>query len=525
MKKPNLANYQKAYQTFSWEKAEKEFKEKFKAIKSNKVALYWENSNGDKKKYTFKEFFLLSNKFANVLRERGVKKGNRVFFFLPRIPAVYFGLLGTLKIGAVGGTLFPAFGTQALYDRLKNSGTEVLVTNRELYQRVKKIKKSLPKLKKILFADQLPKLLDQASEKLETVKTKPTDPALMLYTSATGNTPVCGIVIPHKALVQQYFTAKWILDLHKNDVYWCTADPGWVTGVVYGILAPWMLGVSQVVFEGRFSAEKWYSLLEKYKINVLYTAPTALRMLQIEEEAASKFDFSSLRHICSVGEALPPDSISWTQKIFALPVYDTWWQTETGAMMIANYRCLKIKPGSMGKPVPGIKAVIVNNKGKILPANKEGNLAFKPGWPSMMIDVWKNKKRYQSYFAHHWYLSGDRAYQDKDGYFWFIGRADDVIKTSGERVGPFEVESVLVSHPAITEACVIGKPDKLRGQIIKAFLVLKANKKGSEEFKEEIKAFVKKQLAGHAYPREIEFVASLPRNPSGKVVRRLLKAK
>jgi len=232
-----------------------------------------------------------------------------------------------------------------------------------------------------------------------------------------------------------------------------------------------------------------------------------------------------LRHLASVGEPLNPEAVYWGLKAFKLPFHDNWWQTETGGILIANYPCLDIKPGSMGKPVPGVETAIVDDKGKKLPINKVGNLAIKPGWPSMMEKIWRRPKKYKSYFVGGWYISGDLAYKDKDGYFWFVGRADDIIKTAGERVGPFEVESALVSHPAIIEAAVIGKPDPIRGEVIKAFIALKSGQKGSKSLKKDIQGFVKRELAGHVYPREIEFVDKLPKTRSGKIVRRLLKAK
>jgi len=537
---PNLKDYSKTAKSFWWNEAEKEifwFKGKkinaaYNALdrqvlgeNGNKVALYWEGENGEKESFTFSDLFVLSNRFGNFLKSLGVKPGERVFFFLPRIPVLYWGFLGTLKIGAIAGILFAAFGPQALCERLKNSGAKIVITTKQLYPRLKKIEKELPELKKIVLADNLSHLLKRFSSKIRCRPMTPSDPAFMLYTSATGNTPVCGIVIPHKALSQQHITAKWVLDLKENDIYWCTGDPAWITGTVYGILAPWSLGVSQVIFEGRFSPQKWYSIIEKYKVSVLYTAPTAIRMLKKEEGLIKKYDLSSIRHIVSVGEPLDPQSVYWTMKKLNTPAHDTWWQTETGAIMIANFPSLDIKPGSMGKPIPGIKAVIINEKGKELGPNKEGNLAFKPNWPSMMIGVWRNKKRYRSYFKNGWYLSGDKAYKDKDGYFWFVGRANDVIKTSGERIGPFEVESCLLEHPAVVETGVIGKPDPIRGEIIKAFVVLKSNQKPSEKLKEELQNFVKTHLAGHAYPREIEFVNKLPKNRSGKIVRRILRAK
>jgi len=537
---PNLKNYSSAFASFSWNKAEKElfwFKGRkinaaYNALdrqalgkNKNKIALYWEGEGGEKENFTFGELFVLAEKFGGFLKSLGIKPGGRVFFFLPRIPALYWGFLGALRIGAIAGNLFAAFESQALYDRLKNSQAGVVITNRQLYYRLKKIEKDLPNLKKVIFAENLKRLLDRSSTKTPCRPMEPSSPAFMLYTSATGNTPVCGIAIPHKAIIQQHITAKWVLDLKENDIYWCTGDPAWVTGVAYGILAPWSLGVSQVVFEGRFNPQKWYSIIEKYRVSVLYTAPTAIRMLKKEEELIKKYDLSSIRHIASVGEPLDKHSVYWTMEKLKVPAHDTWWQTETGAIMIANFPSLDIKPGSMGKPIPGVEAAIIDKNGRQLGPNKEGNLAFKPNWPSLMVRIWKNKKRYSSYFKNGWYLSGDRAYKDKDGYFWFIGRADDVIKTSGERVGPFEVESCLLEHPAVVETGVIGKPDPLRGEIVKAFVVLKNGWKPSQKLKEELQQFVKTHLAGHAYPREIEFVNKLPKNRSGKIVRRILKAK
>ena len=547
--KPNLENYEKTYRSFQWSKAKEELEwfpgrklnaahnaidRHLKGPRKNKVALYWHGPNDEKEKYTFTELSQLSNKFGNVLKKLGVKKGERVFFFLPRVPELYFGFLGTMKIGAIAGTLFSAFGHQALLDRLQNSGAKVLVTNKELYQRVIKIESQLPELKKIILIDSekkskkgkysLSELITKASDKLRVARMDPDDSAFMLYTSGTTGKPK-GVVHCHQAILQEHMTVKWVLDIKENDLYWCTADPGWVTGIAYEILGNWSNGASTLVYAGRFNPEKWYQLIEEYKVTVWYTAPTAIRMLAARDSGLTKkHDFSSLRHLASVGEPLNPEAIYWGMKAFKLPFHDNWWQTETGGILVANYPCLPIKPGSMGKPVPGVKAAIVNDKGKKLSINKIGNLAIKPGWPSMMKKIWRRPKKYKSYFKNGWYISGDLAYKDKDGYFWFVSRDDDIIKTSGERVGPFEVESALVVHPAVAEAGVIGKPDPVRGAIIKAFISLKPGHKGSEKLKEEIKTFVKKELAGHAYPREIEFMDVLPKTRSGKIVRRFLKA-
>jgi acetyl-CoA synthetase len=317
------------------------------------------------------------------------------------------------------------------------------------------------------------------------------------------------------------------LDLRDEDVYWCTADPGWVTGTVYGIWGPWLNGTSVYAFDGRFEAAKWYEIIQEYKITVWYTAPTALRMLmKAGDDLVKNYDLSSLRHICSVGEPLNPEVIRWGLKVYNLPIHDTWWQTETGSIMIANYPCLPIKPGSMGKPFPGIKAAIIDGKGNELPAGQHGLLALKPGWPSMLRTVWGDEKRFKEYFTvDGWYTTGDTAFKDEDGYFWFVGRADDVINTSGHRVGPFEVESALLEHRAVAEAGVIGKPDAERGEIIKAFVVVREGFKPSQELEEELKKFIKHRLAAHAYPREIEFCTNLPKTRSGKIMRRLLKAR
>lgn len=565
---PNLANYEKAYASFTWDQAEKEI-EWFSGHKINaaynaidrhcatkrkdKTALIWVNQDKKTEFYSFAELAKLTNKFANLLVNLGLKKQEHVFIFLPRLPELYISFLGTIKAGCVASTLFSAFGPEALKDRLKDGEATALVTVPELLPRVEAVIMELPDLKHIILvenrdsglnkqatkdvanqnaADKLKKslrsyekLMQQASDVFTVLPMNPTDYAFMLYTSGTTG-KAKGVVHCHQAIVQERITAKWVLDLKEEDVYWCTADPGWVTGIAYGILGSWSNGVTSVVYSGRFKAEDWYEIIDKFQVTVWYTAPTAIRMLmRDDDQVAKRYRLTSLRHLLSVGEPLNPEAIRWGQKVFGLSFHDSWWQTETGSILISNYRCLPIKLGSMGKPFPGIKAAIVDDAGKQLPPGVPGNLGIKPPWPSMMATIWKNEAKYKEYFKGGWYISGDKAYQDKDGYFWFIGRADDVIKTAGERVGPFEVESVLVEHPAIVEAGVIGKPDIVRGEIIKAFVVLKKGVNPTAELEEDIKRFVKKRLAGHAYPREFAFVANLPKTQSGKIMRRVLKAK
>ncbi|KYD19414.1 Acetyl-coenzyme A synthetase [Caldibacillus debilis] len=543
----NLKNYEEAYRNFRWETIEADFSwhktgkvnMAYEAIdrhaegfRKNKIALYFRDQNRYEK-YTFKEMKELTNKAANVLKDMGVEKGDRVFIFLPRSPELYFALLGAIKLGAIVGPLFEAFMEGAVRDRLQDSGAKVLVTNPELYKRVPV--QDLPDLKKILLVgekiEETDRIADfnrrmaEADRHLDITWVGREDGLILHYTSGSTGKPK-GVLHVHNAMIQHYATGKWVLDLKEDDVYWCTADPGWVTGTSYGVFAPWLNGASSVIVGGRFSPDDWYKTIEDFRVTVWYSAPTAFRMLMgAGDELVKKYDLSSLRHILSVGEPLNPEVIRWGYKVFGRRIHDTWWMTETGAILISNYPCMEIRPGSMGRPIPGVEAAIVDDQGNELPPYRMGNLAIKKGWPSMMRQIWNNPAKYESYFLPNgWYISGDTAYMDEDGYFWFQGRKDDVILTSGERVGPFEVESKLVEHPAVAEAGVIGKPDPVRGEIIKAFISLREGYEPSEELKEEIRQFVRQGLAAHAAPREIEFRDKLPKTRSGKIMRRVLKA-
>ena len=546
---PHLKDYEQFYTSFSWQDAAKDIEffpdgklnaaynavdRHLNSARKDKKALIWEGAKGEKQTFTFKDLADASNRFANLLKSKGAREADRVFIFLPRVPYLYISFLGILKIGAVAGLLFSAFQEKALLDRLADSGAKILITNADLAQRLTNIRKDLPELKEIITVDSpdFANSINAQPQDFEIVKTDPSDYAFMLYTSGTTGKPK-GVVHHHYAIVAEHATAKYVLDIHDEDIYWCTADPGWVTGIAYTILGSWSNGVTSVIYEGRFDPAKWYQILAEYKVNVWYTAPTAIRMLMGKQDVSPKnYDLSALRHILSVGEPLNPEAIHWSISELGLPFHDNWWQTETGCICIANYPAMDIKIGSMGKPFPGITASIVDDQGNSVPAGTEGNIALKPGWPSMMKTIWQNEEKYKSYFVNGWYLAGDRGMMDTDGYFWFIGRADDVIKTSGERVGPFEVESALVEHPAVIEAGVIGKPDELRGEIIKAFVVVDndyldkiKDPAAAEALKTELSQYVKKNLAGHAYPREIEFIDKLPKTRSGKIMRRILKAK
>ena len=543
----NLVNYEESSNQFDWKETEKSFSwyetgkwnmayeaidRHAESFRKNKVALYYDEGHR-KEKYTFKEMKELSNKAGNIFKQYGVEKGDRIFIFMPRSPQLYFSVLGAIKLGAIVGPLFEAFMEGAVRDRLEDSEAKVLVTTKELLPRIPK--EDLPLLKNILVIGEdveeneyivdFNKKFLEASSKLEIERVDRNDGLILHYTSGSTGKPK-GVLHVHNAMIQHYQTAKWVLDLKEDDVYWCTADPGWVTGTSYGIFGPWLTGTSNLIVGGRFNPETWYKMLEDYGVTVWYSAPTAFRMLMgAGDEVVKKFDLSSLRHVVSVGEPLNPEVVRWGKKVFDLRIHDTWWMTETGAQLICNYPCMEIKPGSMGKPIPGVVAAIVDDQGNELPANRMGNLAIKKGWPSMMYTIWNNRQKYESYFMpNDWYVSGDSAYMDEEGYFWFQGRIDDVIMTSGERVGPFEVESKLVEHPAVAEAGVIGKPDPVRGEIIKAFIALRDGYEVSDELIEDIRQFVKKGLAAHAAPREIEFRDKLPKTRSGKIMRRVLKA-
>ena len=552
--KPSLLDYKRFREEFIWEDVRRELEglengglniaheivdRHIKTPLKNKTALFWEGKDRENEKYTFYDLYKFTNRFANVLKGLGVKKGDRVFTFMDRIPELYICLIGALKAGAVIGPLFSAFGPDAVKDRLKDSGAKVLVTIPRLVKTVHEILGELPDLERIIIVNKkkshydpqdrevrYEELMDKTSEEFEIVRTRDEDYAIMHYTSGTTGKPK-GAAHVHQAVLGHYATAKYVLDLHPDDIYWCTADPGWVTGTSYGIFGPWSNGISQVVYEGGFGASHWYSVIEKYKVTVWYTAPTAVRMLmKAGENVVHKHNLKSLRYMCSVGEPLNPEAVVWSVRVLGLPFHDNWWQTETGCIQIANYPVQDIMPGSMGRPFLGVTAAILDeNCEKELPSGQEGNLALKSGWPSMFRTYWNKEELYKSRFNGNWYITGDRARKDEDGYFWFVGRADDVINTTGHLVGPFEVESALIEHPAVAEAGVIGIPDALAGEIIKAFVSLKDGYVQSEELRIEIKNFARKKLAALACPKEIEFLSSLPKTRSGKIMRRLLKAR
>ncbi len=546
-----LSDYDRTYREFNWSSADKEFEWSrggtynvaSEAIdrhasnwRKNKIALFSIRAGGDVKKFTFGEMAELTGQFASGLEKLGAVKGDRIFVYLDRTSELYISVLGITKMGGIAGPLFSALGPEAVKDRALDCGARFIVTSPYLFRRLEPVIDDLMDVERFIIVGDNPDLGERAVSFDEVLASgdphyrtrgmAPTDPYIIHYTSGSTGKPK-GVLLGHRAMVQQLTACRYVVDLREDDTYWCTADPGWVTGTSVGIFGPWYLGTTIVSYEGRFNARTWYSIMERFRVTVWFTAPTALRMLmKAGDDVVAEHDLSGLRHICSAGEPLNPEVVRWGLKCLGRRIHDNWWQTETGAPCISNFRCMGIRPGSMGKPMPGVVAAIVDESGQEVPPGKNGFLALRPGWPSMMISIWRNTPKYREYFeVPGWYISGDQAYKDEDGYFWFLGRADDVIKTSGERLGPFEVESALIEHPAVAEAGVIGKPDELRGEIVKAFIVLRPDHAPSEQLGEDITQFVKTRLAYYAYPREIEFVETLPKTRSGKIMRRVLKAK
>jgi acetyl-CoA synthetase len=556
---PNLTDLERTRAAFSWEQVRSELYGLADSVNigelavdrqaigplHDRVALRWLGRDGAISDTTYGELRHLTNRFANVLRRLGVGRQDRVFALAGKIPALYVAALGTLKNTSVFCPLFSAFGPEPVRQRLQRGNAKLLVTTERLYRRtIESLRPDLPELRHILIADAredfdsdvlaLEPLLAQAPPEFKVPQTTAEDLALLHFTSGTTGMPK-GAIHVHNAALMHYITGKYVLDLHPGDVFWCTADPGWVTGASYGIIAPLLHGVTNIIDEADFDAERWYNTLEKQKVTVWYTAPTAIRMLmRLPGDPRSRFDLSRLRLIASVGEPLNPSAVTWGQRTLGLPIHDNWWQTETGGIMIANYPSMEIRPGSMGKPLPGVEAAILRRaEGSIElidQPDEEGELALKPGWPSMFRSYLHEPERYAKCFAkdsggEDWYLTGDLARRDADGYFTFVGRADDIIKTAGHMVGPFEVESALMEHPAVAEAGVIGKPDPTIGEIVKAFVVPKPGHEPGEELRLELIGFARKRLGAAIAPKEIEFRSQIPRTRSGKIMRRLLKAR
>lgn len=548
----NIGSYDEASKGFEWSKAWNELgiseDEPFnighlcsdricEQAKGEKTALIWQGHTGNVEKFSFNDLRLYSNGFANLLKQQGIKNEERVFIFMDKVPELYFSFLGILKNGSIVAPLFSAFGEESLLTRLENGDARAIITTEKLVRKIRKVKDKIKNLKCVIVATDnenfSPKEKEipfsvRKSEKIEQFhwfKAGKETPSVLHYTSGTTGQPK-GALHVHSSIIQQSLSTKWVLDIKEDDIYWCTADPGWVTGTSYGIIGPWSLGATQVVLDAGFSAEKWYQVIQNHKVSVWYSAPTAIRLLMKEgDEIIKKHDLSSLRHLCSVGEPLNAEAVVWSKEVYGLPFHDTYWQTETGSMMITNYPGMEVRPGSMGKAFPGIEAAVLDSKYEpIKEPGAAGLIAFKPGWPSMFRTYWENKETYDSKFKNGWYLAGDRSSIDKDGYFWFAGRDDDVINTGGHLVSPFEVESALLEHEAVAESAAIGKPDKINMEVVKVFIALKPEFERSDDTELSIMNFIRKRLSPLAMPQEIEFVDKLPKTRSGKIMRRLLRA-
>jgi acetyl-CoA synthetase len=556
---PNLSDYEAARRGFSWAAARSELDglpdgrglniaheaidRHAEGPRARQVALRWIAKGGAASEWSYAELREQTARFANVLADLGVAKGERVFGLAGRIQALYVAAFGSMKAGAVFCPLFSAFGPEPIRARMEIGAARVLLTTERLYRRkVEALRGALPELRHVILAGEggartavegtldYATLMAAASADYTIRPTGGEDMALLHFTSGTTGKPK-GAVHVHAAVLAHHVTGRYALDLRPGDVFWCTADPGWVTGMSYGMIAPLSNGATLLVDEEEFDAERWYGNLERFRVNVWYTAPTAVRMMmKLGPEAPRRRDLSTLRFVASVGEPLNPEGVVWGQAALGLPIHDNWWQTETGGIMIANYAAMDIKPGSMGRPLPGIEAGIVRRLAdgaveEIAAADVEGELALRPGWPSMFRAYLGEPARYAKCFAGGWYLTGDLARRDEDGYFWFVGRADDVIKSAGHLIGPFEVESVLMEHAAVAEAGVIGVPDPAAMEVVKAFVSLKPGHAESEALRRDILGFARKRLGAAVAPREIAFIDNLPKTRSGKIMRRLLKAR
>ena len=532
-----------------------------KSWRRNKEALIWEGEPGDRRTFSYWRLWKEVNKFANVLKSLGVKKGDRVTIYMGRIPELLMAMLACAKVGAVHSVVYGGFSEQALADRIEDAQSRVVLTCDGAWLRgsIVKLKdmvdeavKRSPIVESVVVVkrtDQPIKMeqgrdywfhdlmnLPIASEMCETEVMDAEDPLFILYTSGTTGKPK-GILHTHGGYqVYTSTTLKWVFDIKDEDRWWCAADPGWITGHSYIVYSPLILGATSFMYEGAPNfpyPNRWWKMIEHYGITILYTAPTAIRgLMRFGDAWPNRHDLSSLRLLGSVGEPINPEAWRWFHKVIGkerCPIMDTWWQTETGGFMITPMPSVGLKPGSATRPFPGVEVDVVDEQGNPVPAGTDGNLVIKKPWPSMLRTIYGDPDRFKrqywsAYEKQGWYLTGDSARKDEDGYVWIIGRNDDVIKVSGYRLGTAEIESGLVSHPAVAEAAAIGVPDEVRGNVIYAYCILRANFQGNEALREALKDHIRHEVGPIAVPTKIEFVDSLPKTRSGKIMRRVLKA-
>jgi len=535
-----------------------------KTWRKNKVALIWEGETGEMRVYAYHGLWREVCMFANILRSMGVKKGDRVTIYMGRVPQLMMAMLACARIGAIHSVVYGGFSTEALHERIEDSQSNVVITCDGGYMNGKVV--------------ELKKIADEAIKRCATVEhvivvkrtghdvpmeagrdywynellqlpvarvggntynppevTDAEDPLFVLYTSGTTGKPKAIVHTHGGFMVGIGTTLKWVFDLKEDDRWWCTADPGWITGHSYIIYAPLLLGATSFMYEGAPSypyPNRWWSMVERYGITVLYTAPTAIRgLMRFGEAWPGRHDLSSLRLLGTVGEPINPEAWRWYYRVIGkerCPIMDTWWQTETGTFMITPLPVMDLKPGSATKPFPGVEADILNEAGQPVAPGEEGYLVLKRPWPAMMRTIYKDPDRYvNQYWTKYpgYYFTGDSARRDEDGYYWIIGRVDDVLKVSGYRLGTAEVESALVSHPAVAEAAAIGLPHEIKGNAIYTYVVLRQGFDPSVELAEELRAHVSKEMGPIARPEKVTFVPELPKTRSGKIMRRVLKAR
>jgi len=496
--------------------------------KKNKIALYWEDSEGYTEKFTFNEMKRLTNKFGNVLKNLGFKKNDRFLIRLPNLPEFQVSFLGGVKIGAVPIPSSVMFRSHEIEYRINDSSSKAVITTHKYVDAVNKIRDKCPTLKHVIivdnaYDDQLDynALMSKANSKLDIEPIKKDDMAFFCYTSGTTGNPK-GAVHLHRWVAGNDPSVLYWQDAKDDDVLAHTGDLNWIFPLGNGFLYPWRHGFSTLIYDGRFHPEKWYQLMEKYKISVLASVPTAYRMFVTIDDANKKYDLSSLRHCMSAGEPLNPEVIKKWKELFGLEIYDGIGMTEI-MVYLSNIPGMKIKPGSCGKPQPGKTCAIVDSKGKPLKQGEHGILAVKQTDPGLFKEYWNKPDKTKKSFKNGWFLTGDVLYQDEDGYYWFSGRDDDLIMAAGYRISPFEVESAIISHPDVLECAVVASPDKLRGVIVKAFVILHDKTRASEDLIKDIQQHTKMVAAPYKYPREVEFVDELPKTQSGKIKRKQLR--
>jgi len=535
-----------------------------KTWRRNKLALIWEGENGEVRTFSYHALDREVCKFANVLKAMGVKKGDRVTIYMGRVPELPIAMLACAKIGAVHSVVYGGFSVEALHGRIEDSQSKVVVTcdggfmNNKIVELKKIVDEALrraPTVEHVIvfkrtghdvFMEQgrdywyhelmsLPIARANGSGRCETEVMDAEDPLFLLYTSGTTGKPKAIVHTHGGYMVGIATTLKWAFDLKEEDRWWCTADPGWITGHSYIVYAPLLLGATSFMYEGAPTypyPNRWWSLVEKYGITVFYTAPTAIRgLMRFGESWPNRHDLSSLRLLGTVGEPINPEAWKWYHRVIGkgrCPIIDTWWQTETGMFMITPLPVTNLKPGSATRPFPGQEADVYDEHGNPVKPGEEGYLVLKKPWPAMLRTIYNDPDRYvQQYWSKYpgVYFTGDSARKDEDGYFWIIGRVDDVIKVSGYRLGTAEVESALVSHPAVAEAAAIGLPHEVKGQAIYAYVILKAGREPSDALAEELRQHVAHEMGPIAKPEKIAFVDKLPKTRSGKIMRRVLKAR